>query len=55
MRLLKELIHREPSDYYAAARVLYLNMPNREYNPLFDLHPGEFREEDRAAYFSRSD
>ncbi|MFP3873359.1 MAG: hypothetical protein ACLFV1_02795 [Thiohalophilus sp.] len=27
-------------------RVVYLTTPNREYNPLFGLHPGEFREAD---------
>lgn len=34
--------------------VLYLTTPNREYNPLFDLAPGEFREEDHKFEWDRA-
>lgn len=35
-------------------RVIYLTTPNREYNPLFDLHPGEFREADHKFEWDRA-
>lgn len=35
-------------------RVIYLTTPNREYNPLFDLHPGEFREPDHKFEWDRA-
>lgn len=35
-------------------RVVYLTTPNREYNPLFDLHPGEFREADHKFEWDRA-
>lgn len=34
-------------------KVLYMTTPNREYNPLFDLAPGEFREEDHKFEWDR--
>lgn len=35
-------------------RVIYLTTPNREYNPLFDLHPGELREADHKFEWNRA-
>ena len=35
-------------------RVLFMTTPNREYNPLFDLEPGEFREEDHKFEWDRT-
>jgi len=32
---------------------LFMTTPNREYNPLFDLEPGEFREEDHKFEWDR--
>lgn len=32
---------------------LFMTTPNREYNPLFDLDPGEFREEDHKFEWDR--
>lgn len=34
-------------------RYLFMTTPNREYNPLFDLAPGEFREEDHKFEWDR--
>lgn len=34
-------------------RHLFMTTPNREYNPLFDLAPGEFREEDHKFEWDR--
>lgn len=34
-------------------RFLFMTTPNREYNPLFDLAPGEFREEDHKFEWDR--
>lgn len=33
---------------------LFMTTPNREYNPLFDLAPGEFREEDHKFEWDRA-
>jgi small RNA 2'-O-methyltransferase len=33
---------------------LFMTTPNREYNPLFDLEPGEFREEDHKFEWDRA-
>jgi 3' terminal RNA ribose 2'-O-methyltransferase Hen1 len=38
--------------HYRPARLL-MTTPNREYNPLFDLAPGEFREEDHKFEWDR--
>jgi small RNA 2'-O-methyltransferase len=35
-------------------RVVYLTTPNREYNPLFGLHPGEVREADHKFEWDRA-
>lgn len=35
-------------------RILFMTTPNREYNPLFDLAPGEFREEDHKFEWDRT-
>lgn len=35
-------------------RVLYLTTPNREYNPLFGLRPGEFREQTHEFEWDRA-
>lgn len=35
-------------------RVVYLTTPNREYNPLFGLHPGELREPDHKFEWDRA-
>lgn len=35
-------------------RVLYMTTPNREYNPVFGLAPGEFREEDHKFEWDRA-
>lgn len=35
-------------------KVIYLTTPNREYNPLFGLHPGEFREADHKFEWDRA-
>lgn len=35
-------------------RVIYLTTPNREYNPLFGLQPGEFREADHKFEWDRA-
>lgn len=35
-------------------RVIYLTTPNREYNPLFGLRPGEFREADHKFEWDRA-
>ncbi|WP_303291157.1 methyltransferase [Marinobacter sp. SS5-14b] len=34
-------------------RFLFMTTPNSEYNPLFDLEPGEFREEDHKFEWNR--
>lgn len=34
--------------------LLYMTTPNREYNPLFDLAPGKFREEDHKFEWDRA-
>ena len=35
-------------------RVIFLTTPNREYNPLFGLHPGELREADHKFEWTRA-
>jgi len=35
-------------------RLLYMTTPNREYNPLFDLLPGEFRDPDHKFEWDRA-
>lgn len=35
-------------------RAIYLTTPNREYNPVFGLHPGEFREADHKFEWDRA-
>lgn len=35
-------------------RMLYMTTPNSEYNPLFDLEPGEMREEDHKFEWTRT-
>lgn len=35
-------------------RMLYMTTPNSEYNPLFDLEPGELREEDHKFEWTRA-
>lgn len=35
-------------------RMLYMTTPNSEYNPLFDLEPGEMREEDHKFEWTRA-
>lgn len=39
---------------YYRPRMLYMTTPNSEYNPLFDLEPGEMREEDHKFEWTRA-
>lgn len=60
--MVETIEHVKPERLSAAERVVfgqmrprevYLTTPNREYNPLFDLRPGEFREPDHKFEWDR--
>jgi len=61
--MVETIEHLDPDLLSAAERVVfaqmrprlvYLTTPNREYNPLFGLHPGEFRERDHRFEWDRA-
>lgn len=61
--LVETIEHLEPGRLSAAERVvfaqmrprlIYLTTPNREYNPLYGLHPGELRERDHRFEWDRA-
>ncbi|MGM0632895.1 MAG: methyltransferase [Pseudomonadota bacterium] len=61
--MVETIEHIKPGLLSAAERVvfaqmrpgvIYLTTPNREYNPLFDLYPGEFREADHKFEWDRA-
>lgn len=61
--MVETIEHLKPGALSAAERavfvqmrpgVVYITTPNREYNPLFGLHPNEFREQDHGFEWSRA-